>query len=73
MATKIRRPEPFLSDLIVDSDEAYKSGAQDLIKTLVVTQGLSNEKRRWAMIAMLALIMGTLAGVVPESDTLLTQ
>ena len=40
-----------------------------MIKAIVVTRGLLLEKRRWAMVAILALIVGTLAAL-SESDTL---
>ncbi|MBV8133850.1 MAG: hypothetical protein JO282_15245 [Alphaproteobacteria bacterium] len=58
---KIWEPSRFFYDLILDPDETYRSAAIDLIKALRVAQGLLNEKRRWAMIAILTLIIGTLA------------
>ena len=59
---KFTDPRRFFYDLIIDPDEAHQSGAQDLIDAIAVTQRLLIEKRRWAMVAILALLIGTLAG-----------
>jgi hypothetical protein len=59
---KFADPRRFFYDLIVDPDEAHQSGAQDLIDALAVTRRLLIEKRRWAMVAIVALLVGTLAG-----------
>ena len=54
-------PRRFFYDLIINPDETYRSAAHDLILALGVTQGLLDEKRRWALVAILTLIIGTLA------------
>jgi hypothetical protein len=55
-------PRRFFYDLILSPDEAHREGAEDLIEALVGTRMLLIEKRRWAVAAIVALIIGTVAG-----------